>query len=439
MGIVIFLILASVEIALAGYCIATKSRQKPLRSLVRMVEFAIFFIFIISGVIQWSLRWNLLGFLLLVLAAIGAITLAHTWHNRKKNLLQKVKNFKIPGIVLRTVTMLLVIFIALIPLLVFPQYKQPEVTGKYRVATATYTYRDDSRVESFKNTGEKRKVNVEFWFPADSDGAYPLVVFSHGAFGVKTSNTSTFRELASNGYVVCSIDHPYHSMITIDTDGNYTMVDRSFIQEVLDVNNGVFDDETVFKIEKKWLNLRTEDINFVLNTIVQNTKDNSDKLFKHIDTSKIGLIGHSLGGAAAVQLGRDRRDIRAVINLDADLLGEYTSFKDGKYTVNDKVYPVPLLSIYSDVMKQRVNSITDPSLIIPQRVISSTTPNAFEIYLPGTNHMSLTDLPLVSPFLVKLINSSVKGCDIGQNTDKYEVINKMNSMVLEFFNRYLKR
>ncbi|MDF2988435.1 MAG: platelet-activating factor acetylhydrolase, plasma/intracellular isoform [Eubacterium sp.] len=245
-------------------------------------------------------------------------------------------------------------------------------------------------------------------------------------------------ELASNGYVVCSVDHPYHSMLTMDADGNYTMVDRGFLQEVLDVNNGVYDDETVFKLEKKWLDLRTEDINFVLNTIIQKTKDSSDELFKHIDTTKIGLIGHSLGGAAAVQLGRDRRDIVAVINLDADLLGEYVSYKDGKYTVNDKVYPVPLLSIYSDVMKQRMNSITDPSVIIPQKLIASTTPNASEVYLPGTNHMSLTDLPLVSPFLVKLINGSVKGIHIGQSTDKYEVINKMNSLVMEFFNRCLK-
>ncbi|MBQ5851909.1 MAG: hypothetical protein IIW54_14020, partial [Lachnospiraceae bacterium] len=38
---------------------------------------------------------------------------------------------------------------------------------------------------------------------------FPLVVFSHGAFGYYESNTSTYMELASNGYVVeCSMKFP---------------------------------------------------------------------------------------------------------------------------------------------------------------------------------------------------------------------------------------
>ncbi len=63
-------------------------------------------------------------------------------------------------------------------------------------------------------TAGNRQVNVEFWYPSDGGGKYPLVVFSHGALGIKTSNTSTFIELASHGYVVCSIDHPYQALFT---------------------------------------------------------------------------------------------------------------------------------------------------------------------------------------------------------------------------------
>jgi predicted dienelactone hydrolase len=42
-----------------------------------------------------------------------------------------------------------------------------------------------------------------------------VVVFSHGAFGVRNSNTTTFLELASRGFIVASIDHPYHCKISI--------------------------------------------------------------------------------------------------------------------------------------------------------------------------------------------------------------------------------
>ena len=147
------------------------------------------------------------------------------------------------------------------------------MTGKYEVATVNYTYTDKSRIETFTNTGENRKVNVEFWYPKDADGKYPLVVFSHGIFGIKTSNTSTFMELASNGYVVCSIDHPYHSLFTIDTNGHRTIIDTSFLQEYMNVSNGKYDEATIFKLEQKWMQLRTADINFVLDTILAQAKD----------------------------------------------------------------------------------------------------------------------------------------------------------------------
>lgn len=72
------------------------------------------------------------------------------------------------------------------------------MTGPYVVATAAYTYIDKDRIEEFTDQEDNRFVNVEFWYPEEADGTYPLLVFSHGAFGIKTSNTSTFTELASH-------------------------------------------------------------------------------------------------------------------------------------------------------------------------------------------------------------------------------------------------
>lgn len=112
----------------------------------------------------------------------------------------------------------LVFSFAIIPAIIFPQYKNPEITGNHKIETSSYTFTDENRIEEFTDTGENRKVTVEFWYPKEAEGKYPLIIFSHGAFGVKMSNTSTFMELASNGYVVCSIDHPYHAAGTMDVD-----------------------------------------------------------------------------------------------------------------------------------------------------------------------------------------------------------------------------
>ena len=229
MGTVILAIAFVIEAAFAAFCLITRSSQVRVRSYARIGAFAAFVLLALLSVIQWSFRWYGLAALLLVWAALGARALI-----RKRG---EGKRFNPGGIVLKAAAMLLLVLIAVTPALIFPQSKLPPMTGNYEVATAVYTYSDGSRTETFTQTGESRKVNVEFWYPKDSPGPCPLVVFSHGAFGLKVSNTSTFMDLASNGYVVCSIDHPYHSLFTIGTDRRLVRADPAFLREVMDLNN----------------------------------------------------------------------------------------------------------------------------------------------------------------------------------------------------------
>lgn len=431
MGISILIFAAIIEVAFGIYCIITKSNHKKIRSWIRISTFITFIILTLTSLIQWSFRWYLLAAILLICTIISGVSLI-----RKK---KEKKEYKAIGVVIKGATMWMILAIAVIPALIFPQFKLFEMTGGYRVNTVVFTYIDKSRIETFRDTGENRKVTTQFWYPANAEGRYPLVVFSHGAFGISDSNMSTYRELASNGYVVASLSHPYHSMYTIDADGNLTIGDKSFIQEIIDVNNGVYDKETGYKLSQKWLEVRTQDMSFVLDTIIKNAKDNSSEPVYHlIDTDTIGLIGHSLGGAASVQLGRERDDIDAVINLDGDLLGEEVDFVDGEYIINHEIYPVPILGIYTDDMMKLMESVNDSDIVIPQKLISATAANAYEVYITGTNHMSVTDLPLFSPFLVNMISSSIEKSENGHGADKYYVIKTMNRIVLEFFDCYLK-
>ena len=118
--------------------------------------------------------------------------------------------------------------ILFVKVILFPPYQPPEVTGDHEVATQEFTWVDESRVETFTDTGENRALTVKFWYPKE-EGSYPLVVFSHGAFGVIDSNYSTCAELASNGYVVASIGHPYHAMFVEDVNGKVTYADKDFV------------------------------------------------------------------------------------------------------------------------------------------------------------------------------------------------------------------
>lgn len=430
MGTIILITALVVEAAFAAYCILTKSNHTQARSFVRLGALAAFVIFMLVSVIQWSFRWYLLFALLLIWAVLGAWTLIRPVEERKA--------YKAGPTVAKAILALLLIAITLTPALIFPPYQLPPATGPYRVATANYTYTDKSRLETFTQAGENRKVNVEFWYPEDAAGRYPLVVFSHGGFGMKGGNASTFTDLASHGYVVCSIDHPYHSLYTQGADGRSTLVDPSFLQEFMGVNNGKYDEQAVFQLQQKWMKLRTADMNFVVDTIVEQAQEaRADKVYQLVDAAKIGLMGHSLGGAASAQLGRERSDVSAVIDLDADLLGDYLSYADGKYVMNDKVYPVPILIIYSDEMVRRFARIADLNNVVASKKVAASAPQAYEVNFVGTNHMSLTDLPLVSPFMVTMINSTYQAVG-GHEANAYATLEKMNSLVVEFFNAYLK-
>lgn len=437
MGTILLLIAFGIEAVFAVGCMITKSDQEKLKSYTRIGALAAFILLTLVSVIEWSFRWYLLAALLLVWAMFGVWSLV-----RKPN---EKKAYRVAPATTRAILMLLSVTIAVTPALIFPQYRPPKVTGEHPVATALFTYTNENQIETFTNTGEKRKVNVEFWYPADSTGGekYPLIVFSHGSMGTKSSNTSTFQDLASNGYVICSIDHPDLAIFTRGSDGRVITVSPTFVQEFYDVNNGKYDTATALKLEHNWMTVETSDINFVLDTILANTRDpNSAVVYHLVDGEKIGLMGHSLGGEASAQVARERvasgqNDINAVVNLDADLSGEYLDVVDGKEVLNNIPYPVPILTILSDELTRRIDAIPNATNVVAVKHVDATAPQAYEIHFAGTNHLSFTDLPLVSPLLTSLLNGSVHSV-AGSEADPLDTIEKMNATILQFFNFFLK-
>lgn len=327
--------------------------------------------------------------------------------------------------------------ILFVKVILFPPYQPPEVTGDHEVEMQEFTWVDESRVETFTDTGEKRALSVKFWYPKE-EGNYPLVVFSHGAFGVIDSNYSTCAELASNGYVVASIGHPYHAMYVKDVNGKVTLADKDFVQSIY-VGNGTYDPETeqiVYENSREWLSLRLADENFVLDTILEKVGEGETAPFTLIDTEKIGLFGHSMGGASSVQLGRERNDIDAVIDLEGTMFGEYVGFENGIEIYNEEPYPIPLLDINSEkvheeaIMAQQELADVCPGWQYVNFYVGEHAKNYREIIFKDAGHLNFTDLPMISPFLAKMLG-------VG-DVDARECIGNVNEVVLAFFDHYLK-
>lgn len=420
---IIFIIALTLELTLMVYSLITKSRQENTRSILHIIAFAVFLTLLLTSAIEWSFRWYGLAALLIFSAARGLWAL----FNSK---IQEAE-YKIRAVVLRAVSATLLIFIFATPALIFPQYKPLPSSGAYEVATTRFTYTDESRIEQFTDNGEYRRVNVACWYPQNMNGdeTYPLVVFSHGGLGTETSNESLYLELASHGYVVCSIGHPYHALWTKSEDGRITFVSMEYFQE-LQREDAKSDKEQSFHYYQKWMQTRIDDISFVMDTILEKAANGAEGVYGLIDVERIGVMGHSLGGSAALGIPRQRDDIDAVIALESPYLFDIVGVENDQFVFTSEPYPVPVLNVYADASWSHLSEWAQYAR--NYELLSETQTTSFSLHLSGAGHFSLTDLSLASPLLVRFLEG---GKPI---RDSAEYLQDLNKACLEFFDRYLK-
>ena len=438
MGRIVFLILAVLEIGLAVWA----CRRKPEGKLWRRNRLFFRAAEILTAglaLLSVSQKWRFVPLLvsLAILLAIAALALGI---GRNRNGGGK----KAAGAVFSCLLNLVLFALLLLPAVVFTDYSGLPVSGMHEIAESYAILIDRSRTDPFEQDGSFREVPVHFYSPTDGAESYPLVVFSHGAFGYYQSNTSTYQELASNGYVVAALDHPHHAFFTQDTNGSMVLVDQGFITTAMNLNDDV-EAEKQLAVYTEWMALRTADMNFVVDALKaaaeSGTTDESwyvsgkeseaiRAVLAMIDTSRIGLMGHSMGGATSVELGRERSDVAAVIDLDGTMLGEYQGLEDGEFVYRDEPYPVPVLDFnnwesYSGLQQY----LAEGGRYANVELIRSAA-DGFSTTIRDTKHMDFTDLPMFSPTLGKMLGSGERSTE--------ETMKTVNSLVLSFFNCYLK-
>ncbi|MER5443428.1 alpha/beta hydrolase [Streptomyces sp. NPDC002790] len=146
-------------------------------------------------------------------------------------------------------------------------------------------------------------------------GRFPLVLLSSGFSMPRTTLTSLADDLASRGYVVASVDHAYESVGTAFPGGRMlTCVACERVEtseEYAAVVRG-----------------RAKDMSFVIGELTNGRR--AGALSHVIDPSRIGLGGHSIGGAtAAATMAADRR-VRAGFDLDGSFFLHPAAARLGK-------------------------------------------------------------------------------------------------------------
>jgi hypothetical protein len=265
-----------------------------------------------------------------------------------------------------------------------------------------------------------------------AEARYPVIVFSHAMGSFAEQNTLLMEHLASHGYIVLGIGHPYASMRVVSSDGGPIYLDLDTINELgeeLDLVNA----ELTPRIEQarspeERMSLRmslyeragafnaltavwVDDLRFVLDSIATqaSTQPQLQAFANAFDTERIGLLGMSFGGAAITELCKSDTRCRAGMNMD------------GGSTFGQRQRE-PLQVPYLALVQEGSDSL--------DYLRSASRSDYYEVEVEGATHLDFTDDAVVLPIL--------KWMGVTGSISAERVIEVANVVSLRFFDAYLR-
>src|ERR1700682_1964254 len=165
-------------------------------------------------------------------------------------------------------------------------------------------------------TRDRSKVHPHSLRDADlspQQRSYPVVIMRAGASLEVWNYSALAEDLASHGYVVVGFDAPYRTFTVVFPDGRVMRRIPENNPELCLEKMGPERDRCATKLLTAW----TADIAFVLDRLERlNTSDASGKFKGRLDMTRVGVFGHSFGGAAAALFCHEDSRCKAGIDVD---------------------------------------------------------------------------------------------------------------------------
>lgn len=323
----------------------------------------------------------------------------------------------------------------------------PQPTGAYAVGRMDTVWIDSARAETFTETPDDvRQVPVSIWYPAANDAApvapwidltlaqlyaeqtgvpldmiaglitvhartgaavavsdapFPVLIMSHGS-GLLPALYTTFAEsLASHGYVVIGVSHPYDAAVALLADGTIALpatnlnpvnipsdLDPLDIMELNDANS------------QPVVTVQAGDLRFALD---QTERMNADDplLAGRLDVTRVGVFGHSLGGATAIETLLVDERFDAAAHIDGSLYSDMSAGSDR-----------PILALFADAtLAYMTEAELDGSglsaadferfvqILRRVRTLYEASPNAVLVTLADADHANFSDVGLLAHLL----------------------------------------
>lgn len=280
----------------------------------------------------------------------------------------------------------------------------PAPTGPYQVGRTTLNFIDSSRDENHTPDiiNDQREVVADVWYPAqpapgarsgpylpprlglayglpvsvnvslphayqdaplDTAGSpYPLILINPGFSALHTDYTYLTEELASQGFVVASVSHPYVSAATVLADGR----ESRFIGNLALGNVWIPRDPLDAELTEMWV----PDTLFLLDKLAEG----QGQLAGHIDVERIGFAGHSFGGTTSIEICASDPRCGAAASLDG--LASDAAFDSG--------LPVPYMFIAA-------GNESTASDLTARTLLTGSNAGSYLLEIAGVSHFDFGD------------------------------------------------
>jgi predicted dienelactone hydrolase len=323
----------------------------------------------------------------------------------------------------------------------FPIPDLPTPTGRYPVGTAVVQWTEPDRPETWTTEpGDVRALQAQIWYPAEAspDGAvrapylgrseaeantvaegfgdflgiprfvldgllaartnavpgapvaagrqrFPVVVFAPGGGMGRFTNTAWTEELASHGYVVAALDHPYDTAAVRFADGRTV---RRAEQVRRQERSGSGD---LYRLSERLAAVRAADLRSALTHLGRlDSGAVASVLAGRLDTGRAAVVGMSAGVGGAFQAARTDPRFSAVVALDGR-----------PYDGAPGPYNQPALALTQQI------GLADNPAYLPDlgRALERSTKTGYLLTVPGTAHGTFTDAPMWMPSVPSLVGS----------------------------------
>jgi dienelactone hydrolase len=347
----------------------------------------------------------------------------------------------------------------------------PAPSGPYKVGRTTYIWRDETRINPYAPVAVKQDLAVWIWYPAapmpstrkseylpgywsralvrhegfilgrllsrdltrvegnswsdaevsGEEAMYPVVILRAGGGALSSDYTTLAEDLGSHGYVVVSFDAPYRTVITAFPDGR--VATRAAGGDFDRMPSSTTTQHLATQLMSVWI----ADSKFVLDQLQElDANDPTGRFTGKFDMQKVGVAGHSLGGATAAQFCHD--DPRCAAGIDIDGMPFGNVIQDGLHQ--------PFFFLMSDHSREESGS---ESQTVERNIesIYDHVPDGkrWGMTIMGANHFTFSDQVFTkSPILMFFLRrAGVMG-----SLEKRRGLAITNACVHAFFDVYLK-